>query len=189
MSGISQMSADTSAKRLQLLQKTIPTVSHVALLRDPTNIGATFELSHLSTAARELGLSYDVFDVSTGNDIDQAFQRMEEQHLQAVLAFSASLFSSERKRIAALGLRHRLAVMGPSRYFVEDGSLLSYGIDFPAIWYDSAYFVDKILRGERVGDIPVQQPKFYFCLNLRTATLLGIEIPSAMLPLADETIK
>ena len=72
MSGISQISAVTSAKRLQLLQKTIPTVSHVALLRDPTNIGATFELSHLSSAARELGLSYDVFDVSTGNDIDQA---------------------------------------------------------------------------------------------------------------------
>jgi putative ABC transport system substrate-binding protein len=66
---------------------------------------------------------------------------------------------------------------------------LSYGVDFPAIWYDSAHFVDKILRGERVGDIPVQQPKFYFGLNLRTATLLGIEIPSAMLPLADETIK
>lgn len=189
MSGISQISAKTSAKRLQLLQKTIPTVSHVALLRDPTNIGATFELSHLSSAATELGLSYDVFDVSTGNDIDQAFQRMEEQHLQAVLAFSANIFSAERKRIAALGLRHRLAVMGPSRYFVEAGSLLSYGVDFPTLWYDSAHFVDKILKGERVGDIPVQQPKFYFCLNLRTANLLGIEIPPAMLPLADETIE
>ncbi len=189
MSGISQISADTSAKRLQLLQKTIPTVSRVALLRDPTNIGATFELSHLSSAAGELGLSYDVFDVSTANDIDQAFQRMEEQHLQAVLAFSANLFSSERKRIAALGLRHHLAVMGPSRYFVEAGSLLSYGVDFPTLWYDSAYFVDQVLKGARIGDIPVQQPKFYFCLNLKTATLLGIEIPPVMLPLADETIE
>jgi putative tryptophan/tyrosine transport system substrate-binding protein len=189
MSGISQMSADTSAKRLQLLQKTIPTVSHVALLRDPTNIGASFELPRLSDAAKELGLSYEVFDVSTGNDIDQAFQRMEEQHLQAVVAFSANFFSSERKRIAALGLRHRLAVMGPSRYFVEAGSLLSYGVDFPTLWYGSAYLVDKILRGERVGDIPVQHPKFYYCLNLRTAKVLGIEIPPAMLALADEVIE
>jgi putative ABC transport system substrate-binding protein len=189
MSGISQMSADTSAKRLQLLQKTIPTVSHVALLRDPKNMGASFELSQLSYAAKELGLSYEVFDVSTGNDIDQAFQRMEEQHLQAVVAFSANFFSSERKRIAALGLRHRLAVMGPSKYFIEAGSLLSYGVDFPTLWYGSAYFVDKILRGERVGDIPVQQHKFYFCLNLRTAKVLGIEIPPAMLALADEVIE
>jgi putative ABC transport system substrate-binding protein len=189
MSGISQMSADTSAKRLQLLQTTIPTVLHVALLRDPTNMGASFELPQLSYAAKELGLSYEVFDVSTGNDIDQAFQRMEEQHLQAVVAFSANFFSSERKRIAALGLRHRLAVMGPSRYFVEAGSLLSYGVDFPTLWYDSAHFVDKILKGERVGDIPVQQPKFYFCLNLRTAEVLGIEIPPAMVALADEVIE
>jgi putative tryptophan/tyrosine transport system substrate-binding protein len=189
MSGISQMSADTSAKRLQFLQKTTPTVSHVALLRDPTNMGASFELSQLSSAAKELGLSYEVFDASTGNDIDQAFQRMEEQHLQAVVVFSANFFSSERKRIAALGLRHRLAVMGPSKYFIEVGSLLSYGVDFPTLWYSSAHFVDKILRGERVGDIPVQHPKFYFCLNLRTAKVLGIEVPPAMLALADEVIE
>ena len=189
VSGISQISAATSAKRLQLLQKTTATVSHVALLRDPTNMGASFELSHLSDAANEIGLSYEVFDASTRNDIDEAFQRMEEQHLQAVLAFSASFFSSERKRIAALGLRHRLAVMGPSKYFVEAGSLLSYGVDFPALWYGSAYFVDKILKGERVGDLPVQQPRFYFCLNLRTAKALGIEISPAMLALADEVIE
>jgi putative ABC transport system substrate-binding protein len=189
MSGISQMSAATSAKRLQLLQKTTPAVSHVALLRDPTNLGASYELSQLSSAAKEGGLSYEVFDASTGNDIDQAFQRMEEQHLQAVVAFSANFFSAERKRIAALGLRHRLAVMGPSKYFVEAGSLLSYGVDFPTLWYGSAYFVDKILRGERVGDIPVQQPKFYFCLNLRTAKLLGIEVSPAVRALADEVIE
>ena len=189
MTGISQMSADTSAKRLQLLQKTNPNVSHVALLRDPTNTGAAFELSHLSDAAKEMGLSYEVFDASTRNDIDQAFQRMEEQHLQGVVAFSASFFSSERKRIAALGLKHRLAVMGPSKYFVEAGSLLSYGVDFPALWYGSARFVDKILKGERVSDILVQHPKFYFCLNLRTAKAVGIEIPPAMLALADEVIE
>lgn len=189
MSGISQMSADTSATRLRLLQKTIPTVSHVALLRDPTTMGASFELAQLSAAAKELGLSYEVFDASTGNDIDQAFQRMKEQHLQAALVFSANFFSSERKRIAALGLRHRLAVMGPSKYFVEAGSLLSYGVDFPTLWYSSAHFVDKILRGARVGDIPVQHPKFYFCLNLRTAKVLGIEVAPAMHALADEVIE
>ncbi|THD68252.1 MAG: hypothetical protein E7813_11495 [Bradyrhizobium sp.] len=189
MSGISQIAADTSAKRLQLLQKTIPTLSQVALLRDPTNEGASYELSHLSNAAKELGLSFEVFDVSTGNDIDQAFQRMEEQHLQAALAFSANLFSSERNRIAALALKHRLAVMGPSKYFVEAGSLLSYGVDFPTLWYGSARFVDKILKGEKIGDIPVQQPKFYFCLNLRTAKVLRIEITPAMLALADEVIE
>lgn len=152
-------------------------------------MGASYELSQLSDAAKELGLSYEVFDASTGNDIAQAFQRMEEQHLQAALVFSTNFFSSERKQIAALGLRHRLAVMGPSKYFIEAGALLSYGVDFPALWYRSAHFVDKILKGERIGDIPVQHPKFYFCLNLRTAKVLGIEVPPAMHALADEVIE
>jgi putative ABC transport system substrate-binding protein len=79
--------------------------------------------------------------------------------------------------------------MGPSKYFVEAGSLLSYGVDFPALWYGSAYFVDKILKGGRIADILVQQPKFYFCLNLRTAKVLGIEVPLAMRELADELIE
>jgi putative ABC transport system substrate-binding protein len=189
MSGISQISADTSAKRLQLIQKTAPTISRVALLRDPANIGATYELSKLSAAAKELGLSYEVFDASIANDIDHAFQRMEEQHFQAVVAFSASLFSAERKRIAALGLRYRLAVLGPSKYFVETGSLLSYGVDFPTLWYGSASFVDRILKGERIGDIPVQHHKFYTCLNLRTAKVLGIQVSAEMRALADEVIE
>ena len=184
------MAADVSAKRLQLLQKVIPTVSHVALLRDPKNIGAPFELSQLSSAARELGLSYDVFDVSTRNDIDQAFQRMEDQHLQAGVVGAANFLNSERKRIAALGLRHRLALMGTSKYFVDAGFLLSYGPDFPTLWHRGAYFVDKILKGESVGDIPIERPtKFDFCISLRTAKVLGIEISPAMLALADEVIE
>ena len=80
--------------------------------------------------------------------------------------------------------------MGPHKYFAEAGTLLSYGPDFPTLWYGAAHFVDKILRGERVGDIPVQQPtKFDLCLNLKTAKALGIEIPPAMLALADEVIE
>jgi ABC-type uncharacterized transport system substrate-binding protein len=125
-----------------------------------------------------------VFDVSTANDIDLAFQKMVEQHFQAAVVFNTNLFFSERKRISALGLRHRLALTGPSNYFTDTGSLLSYGPDFPTLWYDAAHFVDKILRGEKVGDIPVQQPtRFDFCLNLRTAKELGIEFPQRCLRL------
>ena len=190
LSGLTQMSFDLSAKRLLLLQQAIPTVSHVALLREPTNPAAPFELSQFSSAARELGLSYDVFDVSTGNDLDQVFQKMEEQHFQAVVVFSAALLFSERKRISALSLKHRLAVMAPSKLFVDDGILLSYGPDFPALWHRAAYFIDKILKGESVGDIPIERPtKFDFCINLSTAKVLGIEIPPAMLALADEVIE
>ena len=190
MTGLSQMSADISAKRLQLLLRTIPTVSRVALLSDPTNPAAPFELSQSSSAARELGLSFDIFNVGTGNDIDQAFQKMEEQHFQAVAVFTANLLATERKRISALGLKHRLAVMGPTKYFVDGGTLLSYGPDFSTLWHRAAYFIDKILKGERVGDIPIEQPtKFDFCINLITAKVLGIEIPPAMLALADEVIE
>ncbi len=190
VTGVSQMSADTAGKRLQLLKETSLTALRVALLRDPTNAGAASELSQYPSAAKELGVSYDVFDASTGIDIDQAFQRMEEQHLQAAVVFNAAFFNSERKRISALGLRYRLALMGPNKYFIEAGSLMSYGPDYPTLWHDAAHFVDKILRGERVGDIPIQQPtRFYFCINLRTAKVLGIEIPPAMLAFANEVIE
>ena len=112
------------------------------------------------------------------NDIDQAFQKMEDQHFQAVVVFTANLMFVERKRISALGLKHRLAVNAPAKLFVDAGTLLSYGTDFPTIWHRAAYFIDKILKGEGVGDIPIEQPtKFDFCLNLSTAKVLGIEIP------------
>jgi putative tryptophan/tyrosine transport system substrate-binding protein len=190
MSGISLMSPDIAAKRLLLLQQAIPTVSRVALLRDPTNLAAAFELPQFSAAAKELGVSYDVFDVSTGSDIDQAFQKMEDQHFQAVMVFAANLFSTERKRISALGLKHRLAVIGSNKLYVDVGTLLSYGPDFPTLWHRAAYFIDKILKGESVGDIPIERPtKFDLCLNLKTAKLLGIEISPAMLALTDEVIE
>ena len=115
---------------------------------------------------------------------------MEEQHFQAVVTFAANLMFTEKTRISALGLKHRLAVMATSKQFVEVGAFSSYGPDFPALWHRGARFIDKILKGERVGDIPIEQPtKFDFCLNLRTAKVLGIEIPPAMLALADEVIE
>jgi putative ABC transport system substrate-binding protein len=190
ISGITQMNPETSAKRLQLLQKTVPTLSRAAVLHDPSNQGGRNELSQLSAAARELGLSFEVFNVSTGNDIDQAFQKMDEQRFQAVICLSENLLHSEQKRISALGLKYRLAVMAPSKLFVDAGALLSYGPDFPALYYRAAYFVDKILKGVKVGDIPIQQPtKFDFSINLQTAKVLGIEIPAAMLALADQVIE
>ena len=190
ITGITQMSADISTKRLQLLQQTIPTLSHVALLADPVNLATPFELSHFSSAAKELGLSLEVFDVRTKNDFDQLFQTMEERHFQAVIPFTANLLYSKRKQISALGLQRRLAIIGPFYSWVEAGSLLSYGADFPTLYHGAAYFVDKILKGEKVGNIPVQEPtKFDLGINLQTAKALGIEIPPAMLAIADRVIE
>jgi putative ABC transport system substrate-binding protein len=189
LSGLTQMNIESSAKRLLLLQQAIPTVSHVALLREPTNPTAPFQLSQFSSAARELGLSYDVFDVSTGNDIDQVFQKMEEQHFQAVVPFAANFMFTEKKRISALGLKHRLAVMAPSKSFVEVGTLLSYGADFPTLWL-CGLLHRQDFKGRKRRHIPIQRPtKFELCFNLRTAKVLGIEIPPTMLALADEVIE
>jgi putative ABC transport system substrate-binding protein len=100
------------------------------------------------------------------------------------------LESSEAKNTAALGLKHRLAVMAPAKLFVDAGALLSYGPDFPALWHRAAYFIDKILKGENVGDIPIERPtKFDLCFNRSTAKVLGIEISPALLALADEVIE
>jgi putative tryptophan/tyrosine transport system substrate-binding protein len=190
VSGLTQMSVQLAAKRLQILQQVIPTGSRVALLTDPTNLGARLEVPLLSSAAKELGLSYEVVEVSAKNDFDQAFQKMEEKHFQAAEVSVANLMYAERKRIAALGLKHRLAVLGPFYYYVEAGTLLSYGPDFPTLWHGAAYFVDKILKGEKVGDIPMQEPtKFDLGINLQTAKALGIAIPPAMLALADKVIE
>ena len=190
ISGITHMAPDIASKRLLLLKQVLPTVSHMALLHDPTNPGSILELPQFSSAAKELGLSYEVFNVSTRNDIDQAFQKMEEQRIQAVVALNANVLFTERKRVSDLGRKHRLAVMAPAKLFVDVGALLSYGPDFPTLWHRAAHFVDKIVKGERVGDIPIERPtKFDFCLNLRTAKALGIEIPPAMLALADEVIE
>jgi putative ABC transport system substrate-binding protein len=117
-------------------------------------------------------------------------KKMEDQHFQAVVVFTANLLFTERKRISALGLKHRLAVVAPAKLFVDDGALLSYGPDFPTLWHRAARLIDKILKGERVGDIPIERPtRFDFCLNLRTAKVLGIEIPPAILALADVVIE
>ena len=149
ITGLTQMSGETSAKRLLFIQQSIPALSHVALLREPTNPGGRLEMSQLSSAAKALGLSVEVFDVSTGTDIDQAFQRMEEQRLPAVIVFSANLLISDRKRISALGLKHRIAIMGPTQYFVDAGAMLSYGPDFPTLWYGAASFCRQDFKGRK----------------------------------------
>ena len=190
ISGITQMNPDTVAKRLQLFQTTIPSLSRVAILHDPANQGGRNELSQLSAAGSKLGLSFEVFNVSGGNDIDQAFQKMNELRTQAVICLSENLLYSESRRISSLGLKYRLAVLGPSKLFVDVGALASYGPDFPTLWHGAGYFVDKILKGVKVGDLPIQQPtKFEFSINLQTAKALGIEIPAAMLALADQVIE
>ena len=115
---------------------------------------------------------------------------MADEHFQAVVVFTANLLLTERKRISALGLKHRLAVVAPAKLFVDVGALLPYGPDLSTLWHRAAHFVDKILKGESVGNIPIERPtKFDFCLNLSTAKVLGIEFPPAMLALADEVIE
>jgi putative ABC transport system substrate-binding protein len=190
LSGLSNMAHDTSKKRLMLLQQAISSMTHVALLRDPANPGAPFELSQLSSAARELGLSYEVFDVTNGNEIDQVFEKIAERRFRAVVVFGANIMFSERRRISALSLKYGLVAIAPAKLFADNGLLLSYGPDYPALWYRGAAYIDKILKGQSISDIPVERPtKFDFCINLKTAKALGIEIPPAMLALADQVIE
>ena len=190
LTGFTQMAPETAGKRLQLLKEVSMAASLVALLQDPANIGAAIERSQYPAAAQKLGLTLDVFDASSAIEIDQAFQRMADQHIQAVNVFDLFFLHAERSRISALGLKHRLPILGPGKAFVESGSLMSYGPDYPAIWQSAAHVVDKVLKGEKVGDIPIQQPtKFEFHINLKTAKALGLTVPYNLLVLADEVIE
>lgn len=189
VSGLSQM-VELGAKRLQVLQQAIPLKTPVALLTDLTNIGPRLELAELSGAAKKLSLPYEVFEVKASSDLDNAFQKMEEKGIKAVVVSFANILNTEKKRIADLGLKHQLAVLGPFYSYVEAGALLSYGPNIPVLWHGAAYFIDKVLKGERVGDIPMQQPtKFDLSINLQTAKALGIEISPALLALADKVVE
>jgi putative ABC transport system substrate-binding protein len=191
VTGLADAHADLIPKRLELLGEVIP-IPRVGVLRNPANPSTAPQLKAAQAAGQALGLTIVPVDVRGPgrSDVDQAFATIVDARLGGVLVISDPTLGNHRTRIAELAIRHRFPTSGTHRGWAEVGLLTSYGSDFSDLFRRGATLVDRILKGARPADLPVEQPtKFEFVINLKTARALGVTIPPALLARADETLE
>jgi putative ABC transport system substrate-binding protein len=177
-------------KGLELLRETVPRMRRVAVLWNPANPAQASAMTHVKTAAQSLGLQLQLLPARGPDEFDGAFAAMTKERAEGLLVVAESLFVVHRARLADLAVRTRLPTMHGLRENVEAGGLMSYGPNAVASWRRAAVFVDRILKGAKPADLPVEQPtKFELIINLKTAKALGLTIPPAVLARADEVIQ
>ena len=182
---------DIFGKQLELLKEVVPKVRRVAVLSNPTsNPTYPLTMSSVKAAARSLGLQLQLHEAREPGEFDAAFAAMAKERAVALLVFGDPLFFVHRGRLADLALKNRLPSMSTQWQWVEAGGLMAYGPSFPDLWRRAATYVDKILKGAKPGDLPVEQPtKFELVINRKTAKALGLTIPQSLLVRADEVIQ
>jgi putative tryptophan/tyrosine transport system substrate-binding protein len=189
VTGLSTQQSDTTSKRIELLREVVPTLRRLAILANPNSPNVLSELPEVQAAAHALGLDIVISEIRSALDIPGAFEGLEGR-ADALYVVTDPLVSANRIRINALALGARLPTMHGFRELVESGGLMSYGPYFPDQYRRAADLVDKILRGARPADIPVEQPtRFDFVLNSTTAKALGLAFPGTLLAIADEVIQ
>ena len=191
ITGLSTLAPELSGKRLELLKEIIPNLARVAVLGTSTQPGNTQELKEVEFAAGSLGIKLLYFDVLTPTDIEIAFREARRGRAGAVLILvPGRVFNSVRKQTAELALKNQLPMISRGEAFMEAGGVLSYGVSLPDLDRRAATYVDKILRGAKPADLPVEQPtKFDFIINLKTAKQIGFTIPPNVLARADKVIR
>jgi putative ABC transport system substrate-binding protein len=190
VTGTSMMLPDLSGKRLELLREIVPKLRRVAVLWNPRNASSAAEMRATETAARSLGLTVYSAAVDSASRLDAAFADMVRARPDGVLVMQDALMRWHRREIAAAALSARLASIFPSWTYVQSGGLVGYGPDYRAIAGRAASYVDKILKGAKPGDLPIEQPtKFELVFNLKTAKALGLTIPQSLLQRADQVIE
>jgi putative ABC transport system substrate-binding protein len=190
ITGLSLMAAEPVAKQLEILKEVVPKVSRVAVLGNPANVGTAPQLQYAQDAARVLGMRLQPLEVRSPVEIDSAFTAMTRDKAGAVIVLVDAMFEEHRTRIVDLATRRRLPSVYGLIEFVEAGGLIFYGANDIERFRRVAIFVDKILKGAKPGDLPVEQPtKFELVINLKTAKALGLTIPPSLLSRADEVIQ
>jgi putative ABC transport system substrate-binding protein len=189
ITGLSLQSPELSGKRLQFLRETIGTLSRLAVLHNPDDPAVVFSLKGTEAAARDLGIATAIFEARTLEDFDRAFAAAVERKCEAVMVLPASLVTRYAGRVAELALAARLPAMSYFREFPDAGGLISYGPNFDELCRIAAVYVDRILKGAKPAELPVQQPtRFELVINMRTAQTLGIKVPSTILARTDATV-
>jgi putative ABC transport system substrate-binding protein len=189
VTGLSLLTSDLSGKRLELLREIIRKVSRVAILMNPDNASNTIFLKQTQLATQQLGIELHASNARRPDDIEKAFAAARSQHADALIVFDDPVLWSYRQQIVSLAAAQRLPAMYGYSDFVDVGGLISYGPDRPDQYRRTAIYVDKILRGAKPADLPVEQPvKFELIVNRKTATALGLSLPPPIEVSADKII-
>lgn len=190
VTGMSDYHAGMASKRLELLKEVAPAALRFAVFINPAIRPNLLQLEDLQAVARAMGVTVLPFDIQTADDIDRAFAAMPGMGAQALVLLPGGAISSHQKRIAELAMKARLPAIFTVSTWAEVGGLMAYGTDFTTYYRRAATHVDKILRGAKPGDLPIEQPtKFDLVVNLKTAKAIGITIPQSVLARADRVIK
>jgi putative tryptophan/tyrosine transport system substrate-binding protein len=191
VTGLTQMAAELSGKRLELFKQALPRLTRVGILSHRfSERTVRIMLEETEAAARAAGVQLERLEVQGPTDLDRRFVTMSRERVSGLIVLPSPMFLSERKHIVDLAAKHQLPTMFFFREFAEAGGLMSYGPNFPELWRRAATYVDKILKGAKPGDLPVEQPtKFELVINLKTARALGLTIPQSLLVRADEIIQ
>ena len=190
VTGLSVMSSDMSIKRLELLKESFPKKSRVAALWSPREREAVIGFKETDDAAKALSLRLHPLEIKSADDIDGAFNAMTKARDQAVVIILSPLATLNSKRIVELALQHRLPGIYPTRQFAEEGGLMAYGPLIGDLYRRAATYVDKILKGTKPADLPIERPmKFELVVNLKTAKQIGVTVPPNVLVRADKVIR
>jgi ABC-type uncharacterized transport system substrate-binding protein len=190
ITGLSTLAPEISGKQLELLKEIVPRLSRVAVFGTSTRQGTAQALKEMELAAGALAVKLQYLDIEDPNDIETAFRAAIKGRADALLVLQSPVFNSQRAQIADLAQKSRLPAAYPRREFVEDGGLMSYGASISDLDRRAATYVDKILKGAKPSDLPVEQPiKFEFIVNLKAAKQIGLTIPPNVLARADKVIR
>jgi len=191
VTGLSALSVELNTKRLEIIKDAVPRLARVGLLWLDVGVGGDLQLKELRAAALALKLKLE--EIQTQPDpksLESAFQTAKQKQAGAIMTTTATAYFAERKRIVELAAKNQLPAIYFQKEFVDEGGLMSYGTDFDELYRRAAHYVDKILRGAKPADVPVQQAtKFQFVINLKAAKQIGLTIPVRVLERANQVIK
>jgi len=188
--GVTFLSVELTAKRLELLRQLVPKVTSVALLVNPHNPTASMQAKDMRLAATALGVHFNIVNVDSPNNLESAFGNIAQQHDDALIVSADSMFLSYRNRLAELARQHAVPTIYFAREFATAGGLISYSPSFTDSIRKAAAYVGRILKGEKAADLPIVQPtNFEIIINLKTAKALGIAVSPQLLTRADEVIE
>ena len=189
LTGLSSVAPDLEGKRLQLLREVVPALSHVAMFINSLNPFHVSSMRQARAAAQSMGIKLQLHDIRKSEDLDDAFAAIRKERPDAVLILADRVFLHNRERMIDLTKEQRLPNVNAYKELVEVGGLMSYGPSYEDMHKRAAIYVDKILKGAKPADLPIEQPsKFTFIVNLKAAKALGVTVPSQLLGLADELI-
>jgi putative ABC transport system substrate-binding protein len=188
--GLALLSTELTVKRLELLKEVMPQAARIAILQQPGNPLHSMFIDEIKPTANSLTLTYRIFEASKSEDFERSFALMREWSADAVVVLDDPAFISYRAVMAESAARHRLPLICGFKEMTQAGCLFSYSVSLKDMWYRSATYVDKILKGAKPSDLPVQQgTKFEWVINVKSAKSLGLEVPATLLARADEVIE